>query len=121
MAREEFNAGQLAQFTGTCCWFRHALNRKVLFTEGVKYLAEQAAAHWLLDEIALLQLSDGHLATEGFQVWHLNVSTDMSAELTCEDGNSNVLYTKKIAYTDFPAEAITLWFTDNTILLPSEY
>jgi hypothetical protein len=41
--------------------------------------------------------------------------------LSCEDGNDNVVYTKQIEYTDFPQEGITLYFTNNTILLPSEY
>ena len=48
---------------------------------------------------------------------------DSSATLTCDDGNDNdnVIYTKRIEYTDFPQEGITLYFTNNTILLPSEY
>ena len=28
---------------------------------------------------------------------------------------------KPLDYTDFPPDGITLWFTNNTILLPSEY
>jgi uncharacterized protein DUF6876 len=46
---------------------------------------------------------------------------DRSGQLICEDGNNNVVYTKAISLTDFPDEGITLWFTANTILLPSEY
>ncbi|MGC2460449.1 MAG: DUF6876 family protein [Steroidobacteraceae bacterium] len=32
----------LAQFTGSEQWYRHAINRKVLFTDRAKYVAEQA-------------------------------------------------------------------------------
>ena len=39
----------LRQFTGTETWFRHPLARKVLYTEGVQYVAEQGGAYWLLD------------------------------------------------------------------------
>ena len=46
---------ELQQFTGTEQWFRHGLNRKVLYTDGVQYVAEQAGAYWLVDEIALAQ------------------------------------------------------------------
>jgi hypothetical protein len=46
---------------------------------------------------------------------------DHTATLTCEDGNGNVVFPKAIPYTDFPLEEITFYFTDNVILLPSEY
>lgn len=46
----------LHHFTGTETWFRHPLVRKVLYTEGVQYLAETGGAYWLLDEIACAQL-----------------------------------------------------------------
>ena len=41
--------------------------------------------------------------------------------LRADDGNGRIVYTKAIPYTDFPAEGITLWFVNHTILLPSEY
>jgi hypothetical protein len=121
MTGEELNPGDLAKFTGTERWYRNALNPKVLFTDGAKYVADHAGAHWLLDEIALIQICERGIGAEGFQVWKLRVSTDMSAELICEDGNANIVYTQKIPFTDFPRHGITLWFTDNTILLPTEY
>ena len=34
-------------------WYRHALNRAVLFTDGAKHVADAGGADWLLDEIAL--------------------------------------------------------------------
>jgi hypothetical protein len=111
----------LVQFTGTEQWYRHALNGEVHFTDGAKYVADCAGAYWLLDEIALTQLYDKRVGAERFQVWKLNVNSDTTGDLTCEDGNDHVVYVKKIPFTDFPLEGITLWFTDNTILLPSEY
>ena len=41
--------------------------------------------------------------------------------LSCEDGNYETVFTKAIEYTDFPLPKIALWFSDNVILLPSEY
>jgi hypothetical protein len=41
--------------------------------------------------------------------------------LICEDGNSNKVFEKPLEFTYFPISEITLWFTNNTILLPSEY
>ncbi len=112
---------ELSQFTGSETWYRHAINRKVLFTDGAKYVADNAGAYWLLDEIAIIQPHEPRIAATPFQVWKLAVNADHTAELICEDGNDNLVYKKAISFTDFPAEGITLWFTDNTILLPSEY
>ncbi len=112
---------ELRQFTGSERWYRHCINRAVLFTDGAKYVADTAGAYWLLDEIALIQPYDKRVSGEEFQVWTLVVRPDTTATLTCEDGNGHVVFTKKLDSTDFPLEGITLWFTDNTILLPSEY
>ena len=111
----------LQQFIGTEQWYRHGINRRVLFTDGAKYVADTAGAYWLLDEIAIIQSFDNRLAGEAFQVWTLLVNQDLSAILTCEDGNDKIIYTKQIAYTDFPLKQIKFYFTDNVILLPSEY
>ena len=111
----------LRQFTGTETWFRHPLNRKVLYTEGVQYVAEKGGAYWLIDEIALIQPYDQKVAAEAFQVWTLTVRADRTATLACDDGNDNVIFVKEIAFTDFPLDTIKIYFTDNTILLPYEY
>jgi hypothetical protein len=121
MRNRELNAAVLAQFTGTERWYRHAVNSKVFFTDGAKYVADHAGAYWLLDEIALIQLCNKRVGAEEFQVWKLVVHSDMTAEVICEDGDGNVVYVNKIPFTDFPGEGITFWFTGSTILLPSEY
>jgi hypothetical protein len=111
----------LTQFTGTETWFRHGINRDVLFTEGVKYLADEGGAYWLLDAIAIAQFHENAVAGEAFQVWKLIINADRTASVTCDDGNNNIVYTQRIEYTDFPLDEIKLYFTDNVILLPSEY
>lgn len=110
----------LAQFTGSETFFRYWFNRKILFTEGVHYVAEHGGPCWLVDEIALAQ-NDTKVAAEEFQTWKLTVATDRSALLVCEDGNFNVVTSKRIPFTDFPLPTITLWFANNTIYLPSEH
>ena len=112
---------QLRQFTGSENWYRHGINRSVLFTDGAKYVADQGGAYWLLDIIAIAQQHDKRVSAEEFQVWRLNVRPDKTASLTCDDGNKNVVFSKEIPYTDFPLETITLYFANNVIHLPSEY
>lgn len=111
----------LYQFTGTENWYRHAFVRSVLYTDGAKYVAEAGGAYWLLDEIAFAQKSHAALAAEEFQLWKLTVHPDQSGTFTCEDGNGNLIFSKPLEYNDFPLNEITLYFTNNVILLPSEY
>jgi len=115
------NKSDLTQFTGTEQYYRHGINRKVLFTDGAKYVADTAGAYWLLDEIALIQPYNKRVAAEEFQVWKLVVTPNRTATLTCDDGNDNIVYTKEFRYTDFPLDEITFYFTNNVIHLPSEY
>jgi hypothetical protein len=114
-------AADLRQFTGTEQWYRHGIVRDVLFTDGAKYVADQAGAHWLIDEIAFAQRGDKQVAGEAFQLWKLTVNADHTATLVCEDGNRKAVYRKAIEYTDFPLPEIALLFTGGVILLPSEY
>jgi hypothetical protein len=74
-----------------------------------------------LDEIAFAQRGERAVAAEEFQVWKLTVKDDHSATLACEDGNDRIVFEKAIPFTDFPLEGVTLWFTNNTIYLPSEH
>jgi hypothetical protein len=55
-ATTSLTEADLRQFTGSECWHRHGLVRDILFTDGAKYLADEAGAYWLLDEI-------GHCST----------------------------------------------------------
>jgi hypothetical protein len=114
-----FDFTQLAHFTGTENIYRHGFARKVTYTDGVKYVAEQAHAYWLLDLIASLQY-DPKLEHEPFQTWTIKV-TGSKATVVAEDGNGHVLYRHAIHNTDFPAPGITLCVEESVILLPSEH
>ena len=115
-------AADLTQFHGTETWYRHALLRNVTYTEGVQYLAKEAGAYWLIDEIAINNKFNSRLREEEFQVWKLRCDGSGSgADLTVEDGNGNCVFSKRIDFTDFPLPEIDLWFTGNVIMLPSEY
>jgi hypothetical protein len=116
------NFDMLANFTGSQQWFKHGLARTVLFTEGVKYVADNAGAYWLIDIIALSQVNN-KVRVEEFQVWNLSVK-DGKATISCDDGNDNIVLTQSVDYTDFPEPGIKFYveFGDGhyTIMLPSE-
>jgi hypothetical protein len=118
---KDLKAEDLYQFSGSEFWYRHGLVRDILFTDGAKYVADHGGAYWLLDEIALAQRCVKAVTAIPFQVWKLIVKPDRTAILSCEDGDSNVVFTMAIAFTDFPLPEISLWFANNTIYLPSEH
>lgn len=109
---------QLSFFTGTVNWYRHSIQRDVMFTDGVKFFAEAACAWWFVDDsiIEYAPLMRQH----GFLTITLNVS-DTKAKITVDDGNDNVLATREIPFTDCPVGQYRFYFTDNVLLLPSEY
>jgi hypothetical protein len=118
----KLSPADLRQFAGgTEHYYRHGLNRKIVFTDGARYIAEEGGAHWLLDLIAVSQGHDKRLERQQFQVWKLTVRPDNSAIITVEDGNFNVLLTQRIAFTDFPGEGVVLWLSGNVIYLPVEH
>ena len=88
--------------------------------DGVQHVAEAGGAYWLVDEIAFAQ-SIPAVTAEEFQTWRLKVNPDQTATLACDDGNGRIVFSKEIEYTDFPLDEISLYFTNNVMMLPSEY
>ena len=111
----------LADFTGSEHWYRHPLAKDILYTDGVAFFAEAAECHWLLDIICTQPEIVNQMRDDGFAVIELDVSGDDTAEITCDDGNGNIKYRRHLDFTDAPVGVWRFFFTDNTILLPSEY
>jgi hypothetical protein len=116
MDREKLEQG-LAQCTGTEEWHKHQFG--LTYTDGIKFLAEEAGAYWLIDAIA------SYRKKEPFQVWTLTVTIrgkERRAVLEMrEDTDAPVLVHQDIEFTDFPLPEIKLYLVDGVLLLPSEY
>lgn len=110
---------ELKHFTGSETIYKHTLSRGT-YTEGVRHVAQELGAYWLLDYIFSVQFSTEVLGQD-FQVWKLRTDDESGASLMLEDGNSNELKRFEITYTDFPLKEITFWLVNNILLLPSEY
>ena len=120
MTQKTLTKQDLNQFTGTEQWYRHSLVPHFLYTDGVQHVAEAGGAYWLIDEIAFVQHLPAVKAEE-FQSWQLQVRPDQTALLTCGDGNGRTVHSKTIAFTDFPLDEIDFYFTNQVLMLPSEY
>ncbi len=116
------NKSDLTQFTGTTRYYKHLTG--LLYTDGVQYVAEQGKAYWLIDAIVSWQFDPNiqkDPMLQDIQFWKLKVNQDNSAVLICERDSGNVAVTQEIKLTDFSLPKISLYFTQNVLMLPSEY
>lgn len=111
----------LPQFTGTDGYHKLSmLFPRLLLTDGVKYLCENAGCYWLMDIIGSVQHSPKMRGQE-FQT----VVFTKGKGVVITDGNDNILYKQRVASSDFPMSEIKLFVADGDgnkiIMLPSEY
>lgn len=113
----------LSGYYGSETVYRHMLG--VRYTEGVKAMAEQAGAYWLIDAIASYQISPKVRRNEKLQeiqFWSLTVTKEGKATLECvEDAGRPAVIRQRISSTDFPVEGIKLYLAGGVLMLPSEY
>ncbi|QDS91415.1 hypothetical protein FF011L_01450 [Roseimaritima multifibrata] len=127
-----FSKADLQQFTGDDLRYR-TLNRSVIYTPGIKYLAENAQAYWLIDAIASYFVGpemrnamkrDDRL--QSLQFWRLEVTDEQTASLyAVADKGLKPFIAQAIDFTDFPFDCIDVWAgfdgTYWTLYLPSEH
>ncbi|MCD2452903.1 hypothetical protein GO003_021205 [Methylicorpusculum oleiharenae] len=118
----------LNQFTGTERWYRHPFNPTLLYTDGVKYLAEHGGkqgAYWLLDTVALEIAPFLAVQQQAFGALSLTVNPDKTAVITVTDGNDVTLASFELFYTDLHPGDWRLFLIEEgehrILLLPSEY
>ncbi|WP_424001284.1 DUF6876 family protein [Maribacter sp. IgM3_T14_3] len=116
---------QLAAFSGTESFYKIPLLNTVI-TDGIQYLASKANCFWLVTDASVVAkslMNRSSFITVDFK----KLSTEKqkvlgyAAVIEYSDGNDTILETQKYHLTDFPLETIRLFFTNNTLMLPSEY
>lgn len=123
----------LRQFTGDLVRIRHPLNRKVIYTPGVKHVAEAGQAYWLIDAIASWIGSEEFQAAEQIDerisemhFWTFEKSWSNAGLLTARaDSPEQPFIVQPIDFTDFPLPRIDIWAAYDgsywTLYLPSEH
>ena len=108
---------ELAQFHGTLQYYKNFTG--LVYTDGIMYLAERAACHWLIDLVGSYQ---PQLRDVPFQLWRIDVRDDKSALVTMvQDTGQPLKVRQEIPFTDFPMSEFELFCIDNVMLLKSEY
>ncbi len=116
---EEEILNEIFQFHGTSKYWKHWTNLLV-YTDGVKHLAERAEAYWLIDAIASYQTVPKVRRT-WFQFWFLTTENQQGLLEMVEDEGVPPMVSQKIEYTDFPISKIHLYLTEKVLMLPNEY
>lgn len=92
----------------------------ILYTDGVKDLAENCQAYWLIDLIISHQCKQD-VNLQRFQVWELRRIEADQFFIKATDGNHNPVASQKIPYSDFWYDIATIWLVDGCLMLPCEY
>lgn len=112
--------------------YRHSLVRAIIYSEGIKEMAEEHGAYWLIDAVASYYaspqmdkaiLADSRL--ELMQFWTLKAEGGKATlTMNADSGEPNVI-TQEIEFTDFPDGEQRIWASNNgdgwTLFLPEEY
>lgn len=133
MTQDRISHSALRMFTGDLLRYVHPINRQVIYTPGVRFLADAGEAYWLIDEIALTLGSSqmeraiaADVRVGELHFWHLAVAADQTAWLRAR-ANAGVssFIRKRIAFTDFPLDHVEIWAGFDgrywTLYLPSEH
>jgi hypothetical protein len=110
-------------FIGTEHYFSHLI-RTCVFTDGVKAMADQYQAYWLIDVIVSYQITK-RIKGIPFQIWSIT-STEGKATIEMrQDTGQPVLVRQQVPFTDFPEGNLEIYCIDEgskkVLLLPSEY
>lgn len=123
----------LNHFTGDDERYAHPLNRRVIYTPGVRQVATKGGAFWLIDAIAsyltprcLAPFIEEDPRIESMSFWKLIVSEDESAVLEARaDSPCEPFVRQEIPFTDFPLRTVDIWAAFDgtfwTLYLPSEH
>jgi hypothetical protein len=111
----------LIGFIGTFNYYRNTVgSQEILLTDGCEYVRRELKAFWLFDLITTYQDCQA-LKGHDFQVWTLKKTIEDYWNMTCQDGNHNLLLSQLIKYSDFPIDEISVWLVEKVAMLPTEY
>lgn len=110
---------ELATYVGSENWYRHPIQKHLLYTDGVKYFCEKAGAYWFLDDFLALQVFPLQMRSP-FLVVELKVE-DGKALVLVSDADGMKIWSRRVPFTDAPHGTWFFYLTDNICLLPSEY
>jgi len=121
---------ELSQHCGTGNYYRHALTRRLLFTDGIFDMADRLGAYWLVDLVASYVATRDLPAMTFWELRRLSPDAVNDAVIEArEDTGRPCIVRQLIPFTDFPVEVdetFSVWLQSTgdgryVLMLPSEY
>jgi hypothetical protein len=113
-ANEHFGSGN-----GSENFYQNKLS-PIIYTDGVKDMAESCGAYWLIDLVISHQLTKT-VRIEAFQVWELKRFKGNTFSIVATDGNKKQIARQQIRFSDFKYDVAILWLVNGCLMLPNEY
>ncbi|MCF8714683.1 hypothetical protein JM658_07555 [Joostella atrarenae] len=116
---------ELQHFVGSEMFFKIPLIG-TRFTDGLKYLTNEAECFWLITDTSVIAKSLSKKCSF-ITIDFKRLSEKEQLEKQCEaiinysDGDNNIFETHRYNVTNFPLDELRLYFIDDTLMLPSEY
>ena len=115
---------------GSESFYRHSDFSSIVYTDGIKFVAEQCDAHWLIDAVDSWQQrahrAQRKLGLRDFQVWRLSfLEASEVWALECwtdTPGESERVVAQSICFSDFPRDLapFEFWVEDGVMMLKEE-
>jgi len=117
---KKLTESDLALFCGSDKFYRSGLG--IMFTDGIKYLADRTSCYWLIDVVGSYQVA----GLPSFLIWELTCNPEGGAIVTAkEDSDQPDLITQEIPVTDYldhsEINPLKLYLVDRVLMLPGEY
>jgi hypothetical protein len=108
---EHLKASKLDQHYGTEEFYRaNMFVKKVIHTEGIKELADQAQCYWLLDILATEFYDALKSQKQEPDKFYITIeSKDDQADITMKNYRDKVIYKRHIDYTDLPTGKLMIY------------
>jgi len=119
----------LNNFNGTEQYFKHPLFNKINYTDGIKFIGDNKAS-WLITDILAVLSHEPKVLKEYKENGFISVRVsfeDNQAKAIYTDGNEKVLFSQNYKYTDFlnyfelNENELSLFYTNDVLMLGSEY
>ena len=120
LLEEDALRAQLARFRRSEEYYPHP-SEALIYTPGVKFLAERCGLFWLIDVIAAWQwraLKDADLAI--FQLWELRLIGTRRVVACMRDSESVAFRFPAAKHHDSTLDSVSLYVQFGVLMLPSE-
>tara|TARA_R100001530_G_scaffold97447_1_gene67732 strand:+ start:328 stop:681 length:354 start_codon:yes stop_codon:yes gene_type:complete len=112
---------ELKGFIGTTQYHKTNPFSKLVVTDGILHLCENAKCYWLIDIVASVQHLEKIQQNKEFILWVIDVKDKKAVVKALTDSDGEVLYEQKVEYTDFPLKRFEFYQEQDVALLKNEH